>query len=313
MTKNHTEQTGSNLLAHPGRTSDSSPKNTVSKQMSLSDSILSGAVVSYRKAGYTFGRHLHTNIEIYRILSGECYMDIQSETLHCTKGDFIMILPDMVHSFYLNDTSDCEFQHIHFNPDMFSTIILDNDGIFPITLLHAVLFSSHFYYRLISDETIDKHLQKLIDLHTSSDSLFTAANLNVALMDLMLHILDHTELVHEREHTETQLQNSYVAYTLNYIQTHYATKILQEDIAQQLHISVRYLSKLFKSYMGVTLSNYINIYRINRSIELMQDTNLTLTEIALQVGFKDSQHYSKVFGRVINATPSQYRKTFLIK
>ena len=46
MTKNHTEQTGSNLLAHPGRTSDSSPKNTVSKQMSLSDSILSGAVVS---------------------------------------------------------------------------------------------------------------------------------------------------------------------------------------------------------------------------------------------------------------------------
>ena len=183
----------------------------------------------------------------------------------------------------------------------------------PITLLHAVLFSSHFYYRLISDETIDKHLQKLIDLHTSSDSLFTAANLNVALMDLMLHILDHTELVHEREHTEPQLQNSYVAYTLNYIQTHYATKILQEDIAQQLHISVRYLSKLFKSYMASHLSNYINIYRINRSIELMQDTNLTLTEIALQVGFKDSQHYSKVFGSVINATPSQYRKTFFNK
>ena len=64
MTKNHTEQTGSNLLAHPGRTSDSSPKNTVSKQMSLSGSILSGAVVSYRKAGYTFGRHLHTNIDL---------------------------------------------------------------------------------------------------------------------------------------------------------------------------------------------------------------------------------------------------------
>lgn len=65
MTKNHTEQTGSNLLAHPGRTSDSSPKNTVSKQMSLSDSILSGAVVSYRKAGYTFG---HTYILILRFI-----------------------------------------------------------------------------------------------------------------------------------------------------------------------------------------------------------------------------------------------------
>ena len=55
--------------------------------------------------------------------------------------------------------------------------------------------------------------------------------------------------------------------------------------------------------MGVTLSNYITIYRVNRSIALMQSTDLTLTEIALQVGFRDSQQYSKVFMSVINATP----------
>ena len=144
-------------------------------------------------------------------------------------------------------------------------------------------------------------------INTASESLFTAANVNVALMNLMLYILDHTEPVHE--YKEPQLQNSYVAYALNYIHDHYTTKILQEDIAIQLQISVRYLSKIFKSYMGVTLSNYINIYRINCSIELIQNTNLTLTEIALQVGFKDSQHYSKVFMNVINETPSQYRKT----
>ena len=57
-------------------------KHEVPGLMTLSDSILSGAVVEYRKAGYSFARHLHTNIEIYRILSGECYMDIQSETIH---------------------------------------------------------------------------------------------------------------------------------------------------------------------------------------------------------------------------------------
>lgn len=306
MKKKNAVQTISTPSAHSNNTLIPQTSN-VSAKITLSDSILSGAVIEYRKAGYNFIRHLHTNIEIYRILSGECYMDIQSETLHFTEGDFVMILPDVVHSFYLNDTSDCEFQHLHFNPELFSTIILDNDGIFPITLLHAVLFSSHFYYRLRSDATIDEQLQKLIDLYTASESLFTAANVNVALMNLMLYILDHTEPVHE--YKEPQLQNSYVAYALNYIHEHYTTKILQEDIAMQLQISVRYLSKIFKSYMGVTLSNYINIYRINCSIELMQNTNLTLTEIALQVGFKDSQHYSKVFMNVINETPSQYRKT----
>ena len=94
---------------HPAQSvSSSARRNTeVSAQITLSDSILTGAVVEYRKAGYRFIRHMHTSIEIYRILSGECYMDIQSETIHCTEGDFIMILPDVVHSFYLNDTSDC--------------------------------------------------------------------------------------------------------------------------------------------------------------------------------------------------------------
>lgn len=87
-----------------------------------------------------------------------------------------------------------------------------------------------------------------------------------------------------------------------------STRGAHGNLAQQLQISVRYLSKLFKSYMGVTLSNYINIYRINRSIQLMQTTSLTLTEIALQVGFTDSQHYSKVFKNIINEAPSQYRK-----
>ena len=116
--------------------------------MSLSDSILSGAVVSYRKAGYTFGRHLHTNIEIYRILSGECYMDIQSENLHCTKGDFIMILPDVVHSFYLNDTSDCEFQHIHFNPDMMEYSRLRFFMLY--YFLHIFIIDSSLMKRLIS-------------------------------------------------------------------------------------------------------------------------------------------------------------------
>ena len=137
--------------------------------------------------------------------------------------------------------------------------------------------------------------------------LFPAANINISLINLMLYILDHTKPAHH--FSNPQLQNSYVAYTLNYIAEHYTEKIIQEDIASQLHISVRYLSKLFKAHIGITLSSYINVYRINHSISLMQNTKLSLTEIALQSGFTNSQHYSKVFRDCVNTTPSQYRKS----
>lgn len=277
--------------------------------MTLSEQVLSGARIVTYEAGYKFDCHMHTDIEIYRIISGECTMDIQSKTVAFAEGDFVMILPDVIHSLCLPETGSCTFQQFHFNPGMFSDIILEDDGVYPITLMQAIYFSSQFYYHMKADQVIDGYLAKMMELFESADSLFSSANINVALMNLMLHVLDQAKPSHD--FADSHLQNSYVAFTLNYIQEHYTGKIKQEEIAQQLHISVRYLSKLFKEYMGVSLSSYMNIYRINRSIELMQNPKLSLTEIALQVGFKDSQRYSKVFMNVINSTPSHYRKNII--
>ena len=74
------------------------------------------------------------------------------------------------------------------------------------------------------------------------------------------------------------------------------------------NIEKPYLGRLFKDYIGLPISTYINMFRINRSIVLMKDEKLTLTDIALSVGFSNSQYYSKVFMDVMNESPSHYRK-----
>lgn len=282
-------------------------RNASAQLLTISESILSGAQAESYEAGYDFPKHMHATIEIYRITSGECYMDIHSETLHCREGDFVMILPDIIHSFYLNESSGCTVQHIHFDPKILSCIIIDSNEFYSLTLMHAIYFSTHLFYKLKADAIIDTYLQKLVDLYQAAESLFSSANINVALMNLMLHILDQAKPDHN--FADSYKQNKYVEFTLNYIQENYTKKIRQEDIASRLHVSVRYLSRIFREYMGVPLSNYINIYRINRSIELMQSTSLSLTDIALLVGFKDSQRFSKVFMSIINTPPSAYRKS----
>lgn len=274
----------------------------------LAGSILSGALIETRSAGYSFAHHLHSAVEIYRILSGECCMTVGSETLHCKSGDFILILPNVLHSFYLSGSSDCTFIHVHFNPSMFTHIILEDNGVCTTSLMHALLFSSRFYYRFSKDLTLDNTLDELIRLHSSPAIQFSDAAVNVLLITLMLYLLNRNAADHP---AASPRQNSYVAFTLNYIEKNYMNKIKQEDIASQLQISVRYLSRLFKKYMGIPPSSYISIYRINRSIELMQETDLTLTEIALAVGFSNAQHYSKTFISIINEPPSQYRKRLL--
>lgn len=210
----------------------------------LAGSILSGALIETRSAGYSFAHHLHSAVEIYRILSGECCMTVGSETLHCKSGDFILILPNVLHSFYLSGSSDCTFIHVHFNPSMFTHIILEDNGVCTTSLMHALLFSSRFYYRFSKDLTLDNTLDELIRLHSSPAIQFSDAAVNVLLITLMLYLLNRNAADHP---AASPRQNSYVAFTLNYIEKNYMNKIKQEDIASQLQISVRYLSRLFKN------------------------------------------------------------------
>ena len=105
----------------------------------------------------------------------------------------------------------------------------------------------------------------------------------------------------------------YISFTMDFIEKNYEKKILIQDIASCLHISARHLGKIFSSYMHMTLGSYINIYRIHKAIGMMEDPDLSLTEIAGKIGLKDSQHFSKLFLHVIGTPPSQYRKQFLLR
>ena len=124
-------------------------------------------------------------------------------------------------------------------------------------------------------------------------------------------IFTHWNLTQSEENPLNLMDALLMSYALSYIHENYSGKILIPDIASHLNISPRYLSKVFYQHMNLTILNYINIYRINQAIDLMLNTNFTLTNIAAQVGLKDSQHFSKLFKNTIGLPPNQYRRLFL--
>ena len=102
--------------------------NQDTNYFSLYKNSISGAAVQYRKDHYHFSKHLHTSVELYLIKSGTCFMTIGDTTLECIPNDFVMIPPNVVHSFYLNDENECSFYHIHFFPEFLSHITLEEDS-----------------------------------------------------------------------------------------------------------------------------------------------------------------------------------------
>ena len=65
-------------------------------------------------------------------------MTIGDTTLECIPNDFVMIPPNVVHSFYLNDENECSFYHIHFFPEFLSHITLEEDS--TVNLMHSMIF-----------------------------------------------------------------------------------------------------------------------------------------------------------------------------
>ena len=93
------------------------------------------------------------------------------------------------------------------------------------------------------------------------------------------------------------------------ISNEYASSLSIKQIAYKSAINECYLKKDFKAYYGMTVYEMIQKQRLDVAKNLLQE-NFSVKEVALQVGYKHSGHFSKLFSEYFGVTPSVYRKQF---
>lgn len=104
--------------------------------------------------------------------------------------------------------------------------------------------------------------------------------------------------------------SSYVRGALAYIKDFYILNLCENDIAKAVHISTKYLHKLFKEEVGMPPMKYLNSYRISCARKLLLNSRLPISQVAAHVGFNDANYFCRVFQRFNNGvSPLQYRKS----
>ncbi|MGC6176860.1 helix-turn-helix transcriptional regulator [Lacrimispora sp. 38-1] len=98
-----------------------------------------------------------------------------------------------------------------------------------------------------------------------------------------------------------------------YITSNIARKICIVELGSQLGVNPSYLSRTFKENTGMSISNYINHQRIELSKFYFESGSDNVTEIAFQVGYNDSNYFSKIFKKTIGITPKEFIKNLKIK
>ena len=80
-----------------------------------------------------------------------------------------------------------------------------------------------------------------------------------------------------------------------------------EEVAAHVHLHPSYFSTLFKSSTGSSFKEYLNMVRIEESKRLLSNTDYSIIDIAVAVGFEDQSYFSKVFKKYTGLTPKQFR------
>ena len=91
-----------------------------------------------------------------------------------------------------------------------------------------------------------------------------------------------------------------------YIQQNYTRKLTNRDIAEKFHFHSTYISDVFKKVYGKSLHQYVMEYRIFAAISLLEESQLSVEEVAGAVGFYDSSYFSRYFKKITGVSPKQY-------
>ena len=106
-----------------------------------------------------------------------------------------------------------------------------------------------------------------------------------------------------------RLKNANMIYSaLQYINDHYSEKFSLQDIADHVHFSAPYFSKVFKREMETTFSKYLTDLRIEKSKELLKNSDVPLADIPALVGFEEQSYFTRVFRTNTGISPGKYRE-----
>ena len=247
--------------------------------------------------------HLHNHYELYYQIVGERYFFIKDKFYYIRPGDFVLITKNEIH------------KTVTANQNMYKRILINFKTPFIrdiINLTHDIDFStfftqSHIFGINMDDENYIKTLlYRMLDEYENK-SYGYKSSLKLQLSELLIYLMSCKKYDYSEGLKFPNAQYNKISKISEYINKHYNEKLTLDHLAQKYNISSYYLSRTFKDVLGITFIEYLNFTRISESKKLIINTNLSMTEIAFEVGFESSTYFTKVFKSITNTTPLKYR------
>ncbi len=245
-------------------------------------------------------QHYHDTYEIYLQVSGRRSLFHNNICYTLEQGDLVIFKPFDIHYTESRDSNYYERYVVNFHADSLACILTKGE----IRLLFETLDSCVMH--LNPEEALDVFgcFQK-IESYSKKKGLLSEKLLYSAVFQLIMLL---SSLPKTSRITSGQDVPEEIVTALQYIDQHYKENIDLDAISDILHMSKYHFCRLFHNTTGATFLQYLYNIRLTKVHNLLLETSMTLTEIAAQTGFSSNSHLSRVFQKVYQTSPREFRK-----
>lgn len=252
-------------------------------------------------------RYSDNAMEIIEVTSGKVHIQVGAEFVDAERGDFIYVPNGLV---FRADAIEglAAIRGISFDAD----IIASNMVNYETEILYMFYVQSENKVNVISEghpvhKLLLRCMNESYEEYLAKDvcyKLSIRANIYLSMTALLRYYCgsknDSDRLVYRNV---LRLRP-----VINYISEHYEEKIYVDKLAEIIMVSTDYFSKMFKDSIGKTPVEYINGLRINRSMQMLIESNASIADIADAIGFCNANYFHKIFKQYMGVSPLAYRK-----
>lgn len=253
-------------------------------QLSNSKANYNSNAVFYTKE--VWDPHFHKNLELIYVINGSVKCTVNDVGYVLNSGDFGLCLPYDIHQYEPLDNTN--YWVLVFSEEYvryFSKLIKGKSG-------------AGFVFNL--DKTT---------LHFFTDRIINNSTPTVMTMKSCLYIICEEYLKQIKLLNKRNNENEILSMIVDYIEQNYDKNISLKDIAKILGYDYNYMSRYFKKFFNMTFTDFVNLYRLETAIRLLEDTNENITSVAYESGFQSTRTFNSFFKNKTGLSPTQYKNT----
>ena len=249
--------------------------------------------------------HWHQEMEIIAVKKGELLVTVDKQTSRIRQGEAAVVFPGQLHGIFQSGNGRAEYENIIFRLELLMGRGEDLCGIRFLLPMERDRGHGAVHMRK-GVQGYEDFMEgvRLLDELCLGKRYGYELGVKGALFYMMSALLETWKPGERKGGRDTRER---MRGLLDFIEEHYGEKITVQEAAERCYYSQSHFMKYFRQYMGVSFVEYLNSYRLFRAAGLLRTTDQPVTRIAQSCGFDNLSYFNRLFRRMYQMTPVQYR------